>query len=103
MDSDWRRTHRALHAVQADRQGRLEIDGRIIKHILPTCLTVNRAGVIGYEAVAGNANQIAVFVGNKFGAALSKGGESNDFILADDNQVILQGAHRRFRPDADGQ
>jgi hypothetical protein len=69
-----------------------KIEGRTIKRILPTSLTINRAGVIGYEASCGNANQIAVFVGNKFGAALSKGGEANDFTLADDGQVILVGA-----------
>jgi hypothetical protein len=69
------------------------IDGRVIKRILPTSLTINRAGVVGYEAVAGSADQVAVFVGKKFGAALSKGGEPNDFILSDDGrQVILQAA-----------
>jgi hypothetical protein len=68
------------------------LDGRVLKRILPTSLTISRAGVIGFEAVAGNANQIAVFVENKFGAALSKGGEENDFILSDNGQVILPGA-----------
>ena len=68
-----------------------KIDGRTIKRILPTCLTINRAGTIGFEAVAGNANQIAVFVGNNPEPPCPK--EASPTIsFADDNQVISQGA-----------
>jgi hypothetical protein len=73
-------------------QDGMRLDGRILKRILPTSLNINRAGTVGFEATAGNANQIAVFIGNKFGASLAKGGEPNDFILTDDGKVMLQGA-----------
>ena len=68
------------------------IQGRVLKRIIPTCLTVSRNGVVGYEATAGAANQTAVFIGNKLGAVLSQGGEPNDFTLSDDGELILLNA-----------